>query len=69
MLKLRTYKFRPIRRVAKVIAKSLQQESRKNVEIAEILPNVYIVNIIGETTKGFKDCPQFLEYKVPKNGQ
>lgn len=63
-MKVKLYKYRPLRMLSKLIAQELQSSSGFRTEIFEILPNVYVVNMTDQFSNGKRDVPQFLEFKV-----
>lgn len=66
---MKLYKYRPVRRISRVIARQLQQDLGNRIEIAEVLPNVTVINILPEESNSYRDCPQFFEFKVPELGE
>ena len=64
---MKLYKFRPVRRIAKIVAKNIVKLDRFQVEIYELFPNIYIVNQTDWLSNGKKDVPFFLETKSERN--
>ena len=64
---MKLYKSRPVRRIAKIVAKNIVKLDGFQVEIHELFPNVYIVNQTDGLQNGKKDVPFFLETKSARN--
>jgi len=61
---MKLYKYNPVHRISRVLAKSLLNETGMRVEIGRLSPKITVINVLEEKSNGKKDSVLFLRNKI-----